>query len=135
MNLRLSLRKNKYNYGLISFLLGICLALLLFVPSMVYNEGLFVFYGDFNAQQIPFYQMVHDSILNGDTMWSYTTDLGANLVGSYSFYLMGSPFFWITLLFPSSFVPYLMAPLLILKFGFASLTAYIFLKRYVNTIA
>ena len=132
MNLRLSLRKNKYNYGLISFLLGICLALLLFVPSMVYNEGLFVFYGDFNAQQIPFYQMVHDSILNGDTMWSYTTDLGANLVGSYSFYLMGSPFFWITLLFPSSFVPYLMAPLLILKFGFASLTAYIFLKRYVS---
>ena len=132
MNLKLSLKKSKYNYGLISFLSGIGLALLLFVPSIIYNEGLFLFYGDFNAQQIPFYQMVHDSILNGDTMWSNTTDLGANLVGSYSFYLLGSPFFWITLLFPSNFVPYLMAPLLILKFGCASLTAYIYLKRYVS---
>lgn len=132
MNLRLSFGKSKYNYGLISFLLGIGLALLFFVPSMIYNEGLFLFYGDFNAQQVPFYQMMHDSILNGDTMWSNTTDLGANVIGSYSFYLMGSPFFWITMLFPSSFVPYLMAPLLILKFAFASLFAYIYLKRYVS---
>lgn len=132
MNLKNYLKNKKCNYGLMAFLSGLGLALLLFVPSIIYDNGYFTFYGDFNAQQLPFYQMIHDSIRNGDTMWSSTTDLGANLIGSYSFYLIGSPFFWITLLFPSSAVPYLMAPLLILKFGFSSLTAYLYLKRYVN---
>lgn len=83
-------------------------------------------------QQIPFYQMIHDSILEGNIGWSHTTDLGANIIGSYSFYNLGSPFFWITLLFPSQAVPYLMAPLLILKMSFASLGAYIFTRRYVR---
>lgn len=76
--------------------------------------------------------MIHDSIQNGNIGWSNTTDLGASIVGSYSFYLLGSPFFWITLLFPSSAVPYLMAPLLMLKFGFAAMFAYLYLKRYVS---
>lgn len=132
MNLRKSLYRKEKNYALMSFLLGILFASLFFIPNMIAGNGYFVFYGDFNAQQIPFYQMVHDSILNGDTMWSNTTDLGANLVGSYSFYLLGSPFFWITLLFPSGAVPYLMGPLLILKIACASLTSYLFLQRYVK---
>ena len=132
MNLRKSLYRKEKNYALMAFLLGILFASLFFIPNMIAGNGYFVFYGDFNAQQIPFYQMVHDSILNGDTMWSNTTDLGANLVGSYSFYLLGSPFFWITLLFPSGAVPYLMGPLLILKIACASLTSYLFLQRYVK---
>ena len=132
MTLKNYLNNRKHKYGLTSFLLGIALASILFVPSIICDNGYFIYYGDFNAQQIPFYQMVHDSLWNGDTMWSNTTDLGANLIGSYSFYLIGSPFFWITMLFPSSAVPYLMAPLLILKFGCASLTAYLYLRRYVN---
>lgn len=132
MGSRLAIQNKKYNYALISFLLGIGLACLFFIPNIIYNNGYFIFYGDFNAQQIPFYQMIHDSILNGDTMWSSTTDLGANLIGSYSFYLIGSPFFLITLLFPSQAVPYLMGPLLILKIGCCSLTAYLYLKRYVS---
>lgn len=132
MNLRKSLYKKEKNYALISFLLSIGFSLLFFIPNIIASNGYFVYYGDFNAQQIPFYQMIHDSILNGDTMWSNTTDLGANIVGSYSFYLLGSPFFWITLLFPSGAVPYLMGPLLILKIGCASLTSYLYLQRYVK---
>ncbi len=131
MDLKNYLRNKKHNYGIISFLAGLGLAIFIFVPTMIYCNGYFIFYGDFNAQQIPFYMQVHDSLWNGDTMWSSTTDLGANLIGSYSFYLIGSPFFWITMLFPSWAVPYLMAPLLILKFGCASSTAYLYLRRYV----
>ena len=86
MNLRKSLYRKEKNYALMAFLLGILFASLFFIPNMIAGNGYFVFYGDFNAQQIPFYQMVHDSILNGDTMWSNTTDLGANLVGSYKLF-------------------------------------------------
>ena len=126
---RLGVRKNYY---LTAFLWGLALATLIFLPWILWNKGYFFFYGDFNVQQIPFYQMIHDEVRNGNIGWSYTTDLGANIIGSYSFYMIGSPFFWITLPFPSSFVPYMIAPLLILKFAFASLAAYTFLRRYVK---
>lgn len=108
------------------------MAAAMFLPFVIYDYGLFLYYGDFNVQQIPFYQMIHDSILSGNIGWSHTTDLGANIIGSYTFYNLGSPFFWLTLLFPSEAVPYLMAPLLILKMSCASLGAYLFMRRYVR---
>ena len=126
----LPITRKQYNYALISFLTGIFLGFTLFIWGIVIDGGLFIYYGDYNAQQIPFYQMVHDSVLNGETMWSNKTDLGANLIGSYSFYLISSPFFLFTLLFPSGAVPYLMAPLLILKLGLASLGSFYYLRRY-----
>ena len=122
-------RENGY---LKAFLLGLLISFTFFIPFIIYDNGYFLFYGDFNVQQVPFYQMCHDAIRSGNTGWSWTTDLGANFVGSYSFYLLGSPFFWLTIPFPSEAVPYLMGPLLILKFGCASLTGFIFLKRYVR---
>ncbi len=120
------------NYFLRTFLWGLVLAFLYFLPWIIFNNGYFFFYGDYNVQQIPFYQMIHDSVQSGNIGWSYTTDLGANIIGSYSFYMFGSPFFWITMLFPSAAVPYLVAPLLILKTALAALGAYTFLRRYVK---
>ncbi len=120
------------NNALKAFFSGLGVSFLFFLPFIIYDQGYFLFYGDFNVQQVPFYQMAHDAIRSGSFGWSWTTDLGANFVGSYSFYLLGSPFFWLTLPFPSVAVPYLMGPLLILKFGCASLTAYLHLKRYVK---
>ncbi len=127
-----TLTKFKENLCLQTFLWGMGLSFLIFIPWLIFSGGYFFFYGDFNVQQIPFYQMIHDSIQNGNIGWSYTTDLGANIIGSYSFYMIGSPFFWLTMLFPSNVVPYMMAPLLMLKFGCISLAAYLFLRRYVE---
>lgn len=121
---------DKRNLLLRALLWGMLTAAVIFVPFMIYDYGYFLFYGDFNVQQVPFYQMCHDAIRSGNMGWSWTTDLGANFVGSYSFYLLGSPFFWVTLLFPSAAVPYLMGPLYILKFGFACLTGTLYLRRY-----
>ncbi len=113
-----------------AFLIALGMAFLLFLPFLIIDRGYFIYYGDFNVQQIPFYRMAHDAVLSGDIFWNWQTDLGANFIGSYSFYLLGSPFFWLTLLFPSAAVPYLMAPLLMLKFACSSLTAYLFLRRF-----
>lgn len=131
MNLR-SLQNMNKNLCLQTFLWGLGLSFLFFIPWIIYNHGYFFFYGDFNVQQVPFYQMIHDSVQSGNIGWSYTTDLGANIIGSYSFYMIGSPFFWLTMLFPSAAVPYLMAPMLMLKFGLSSMCAYLFLRRYVR---
>lgn len=118
---------------LIVFLLGLFTAAAFFVPFIVKDNGYFVFFGDFNVQQIPFYQHCHELVRSGEfTGWDWQTDLGSNFIGSYTFYLLGSPFFWLTLLFPNSFVPYLMGPLLILKFACASLTGYMFIRRFTS---
>ncbi len=114
------------------FLLGLFVAAAAFLPYLIYDKGYFFFYGDFNVQQIPFYQLAHQAVREGNIWWSWKTDLGANFIGSYSFYLLFSPFFWLTLPFPTSFVPYLMAPLLMLKSACAAVTSYWYLRRFVR---
>lgn len=123
-------QKEKY---LSTFLIALFVSAAFFVPYMIMSEGYFTFYGDFNVQQIPFYQECHKAVKSGNIFWSWTTDLGSNFIGSYSFYLLGSPFFWLTIPFPNSFVPYLMGPLLILKFGCAALTSYFYIRRFTRT--
>ncbi len=118
---------------LFTFFLAMITAAAIFLPSMLISQGYFTFYGDFNVQQITFYKNCHQAIRTGNTAWSWITDLGSNFVGSYTFYLLGSPFFWLTIPFPNNFVPYLMGPLLILKFGCAALTAYLYIRRFTKT--
>ena len=126
------LKPQKEKYGS-TFVIAIIVAMALFVPYMIMSEGYFIFYGDFNVQQIPFYQMCHKAIREGNVLWNWNTDLGVNFIGSYSFYLLGSPFFWLTIPFPNSFVPYLMGPLLILKFACAALTGAMYIRRFTRT--
>ncbi len=128
----ITLKPQKEKY-LFTFLVAILTSAAFFVPYILLSEGYFTFYGDFNVQQIPFYKECHKAIREGNIFWNWNTDLGANFIGSYSFYLLGSPFFWLTLPFPNSFVPYLMGPLLILKFGCAALTAYCYIRRFTRT--
>ena len=127
-----ALRPQKEKY-LSTFVIALVTAAALFVPYMIMGEGYFTFYGDFNVQQIPFYQQCHKAVREGNIFWSWTTDLGANFIGSYSFYLLGSPFFWLTIPFPNWMVPYLMGPLLILKFACAAFTSYCYIRRFTRT--
>ena len=122
----------KYEYKKV-FLIAMATAIAIFLPFIILDNGIFIFFGDYNVQQIPFYKLAHEAIRSGNIAWNWHTDLGANFIGSYTFYLLGSPFFWLTLPFPTSMVPYLMGPLLILKFSFSSLTAYAFIRRFSKT--
>ena len=103
------------------------------VGTVVYqNGGIFTYYGDYNCQQICFYMHAHEMVKNGTLGWDWVTDLGANFIGSYSFYLLFSPFFWLTLPFPTETVPYLMAPLFVMKFCTAAFTSHFYFARFVK---
>ncbi|MDL2233050.1 YfhO family protein, partial [Ruminococcaceae bacterium OttesenSCG-928-L11] len=115
-----------------TFLFALVIGIVIFLPFVIFDGGYFIYYGDFNVQQIPFYKLAHEAVRSGDIFWNWYTDLGVNFVGSYSFYLLFSPFFWLTLPFSTSFVPYLMAPLLVLKTACAALTAYFLVARFVR---
>lgn len=115
------------------FGIALLIAVLFFLPYIIMDGGLFIYYGDFNVQQIPFYKLAHEAVRSGNLGWSWTTDLGANFIGSYSFYLLGNPFFWLTIPFPNDFVPYLLAPLMMLKLACAAVTGYAFIRRFTKT--
>ena len=123
--------QEKWNpYGKV-FLLCLLTGCLIFVPYIVMGGGIFTIRADFIYQQIPFNMMANEAVKSGDVFWNWNTDLGSAFVG-YSFYNLGSPFFWLSLLFPGAVFPYLIGPLLILKCGVAGLTSYAFLQRYVK---
>lgn len=103
-----------------------------FIPSLIQNKGIFMYYGDFNSQQIMFYKHAHQMVRSGNMGWDWGTDLGSGFVSTYSFYLLGSPFFWLTTLFPEGSTMYLMPWLLCLKTATAAVCAYAYLRRFVN---
>lgn len=114
------------------FLLAALLGVILILPFMIYERGYFFYYGDFNVQQVPFLRLCVETVHNGEFGWSWLTDLGSDFIGSYSFYTLGSPFFWLMLLFPSSWTPALIGPMMILKMSVAALGAYLYMRRYIR---
>ena len=125
---------------------GLCAltAALFFLPFYIIDGGFFHYAGDFNSQQISFYRYMNGFIKGAGypdsaftsvhNTFSWATDLGSGVMNAYSFYLYGSPFFWFSLLFPQGWLPYLMVPLLVLKFAVAGGGAYLYLRRYVKNI-
>ena len=124
---------------------GLCAltAAIFFLPFYILDGGFFHYAGDFNSQQISFYRYVNgfvkgagypDSAFAGAprNTFSWATDLGSGVMNAYSFYLYGSPFFWLSVLLPQRWLPYMMVPLLVLKFGVAGGGAFLYLRRYVK---
>ena len=124
---------------------GLCAltAAVFFLPFYILDGGFFHYAGDFNSQQISFYRYMNgfvkgtgypDSTFAGapHNTFSWATDLGSGVMNAYSFYLYGSPFFWLSVLLPQSWLPYMMVPLLVLKFGVAGGGAFLYLRRYVK---
>ena len=112
---------------------GLCAltAAIFFLPFYILDGGFFHYAGDFNSQQISFYRYMNgfvkgagypDSAFAGapHNTFSWATDLGSGVMNAYSFYLYGSPFFWLSVL------------LLVLKFGVAGGGAFLYLRRYVK---
>lgn len=129
---QLFIRKSKERYGLV-FLLGFLIMMISLIPLIIRGKGIYVYGGDYDLQQIPFYNLANDAIRDGQLGWNWYTDLGSDLLSSYSFYLMGSPFFWVTVLLPRWAVTYSMPVLLAIKHGIATLTSYVYIRKFVRS--
>lgn len=116
--------------GIRLFLMGFLMYVIAALPILIRHGGLFFYYGDYNVQQVPFYILAHRAVRSGHFLWNWNLDLGGSLIGDLSFYLMGSPFFWITVPFPETALPYLMPFLMGLKYATATVTSYYYIRRY-----
>lgn len=113
-------------------ILAFCCALLSFLPLLLQDGGKLLFMSDYLEQQIPFGMYINESIKSGQVYWSWGIDLGTNFIGAFSFYLLGSPFFWLSMPFSSSWYIYIAGIVYILKYMVAALTAFLWLRRQVN---
>lgn len=117
-----------------TFILAFLVALLLFLPISLRDAMLgqpFHYAGDYNSQSMLFWQYANQFIKDGGS-FSWETELGSGFVNSYSYYMLGSPFFWASLWIPSKWMPWAMVPLFCLKFAFAGAGGYLWAKRWVK---
>ena len=141
-NARLLNMPGRRDQMLRTMLLCALTAAIFFLPFYIIDGGFFHYAGDFNSQQISFYRYMTGFIKGAGypdgmagaarSTFSWATDLGSGAMNAYSFYPFGSPFFWLSLIFPQNWLPYLMVPLLVLKFAVAGGGAYRYLCRYVR---
>lgn len=122
----------KKSYAFV-FFTAFFIMLIAMLPMIIYNGGIFTYYGDYNSQEIPFYYHVNEELRqNGLFGFDWGTDLGTSLFTAYSFYNTGSVFFYLTLLVPQGAVVYMMPVIMALKTAAAALTSYAFIGRFLK---
>ena len=104
-----------------------------FAPFLFQDGGFFRVWADFNWQQVPFGMALHNALAGGNIGgWCWSYELGMSTVQAFSFYALGSPFYWITLPFPAGWYPYLVGWVYLLKYTAAGVTAYLYIRRFVS---
>lgn len=123
--------RKKWQRGLYTTVfLAAVIACISFLPFVILGHGQLTLVADFNEQQTSFNMLANEAIKRGDTNWLWTADLGGDFIGTFAFYNLGSPFFWLSLLFPPAAFPYLLAPLLVLKYMVAAAGAYLYCSLF-----
>ncbi|MGN0696362.1 MAG: YfhO family protein [Oscillospiraceae bacterium] len=128
------MNKNTFSKKSCLYLFASCFLMFLIgiSPFLIFTKGAYISKGDYNTQVIPFWQHMYNMYKSGLPAWDWTSDLGMNFLGSYSFYGLTSPYTIISLIFPKWFLPYAITVINGLKFGVAGVSAYIYAGQYVK---
>lgn len=129
MNIKIEDSVKTYKVFLVALLISFCTIL----PILIQSGWNLYMVGDYMTQQIPFIKESRRMFLSGTPFWSCNTFLGANYLGSYSFYVYGSPFFWPLVILPERFLGTGLAAMFVLKHGVAAWTAFLYLKKHVRS--
>lgn len=121
--------KNKVSYFKVFFVSLIMMTVIL-IPEIIRGGGVFVYAGDYALQQIPFYTHAAFTVQNMSAGWDWFTDLGADFISSYSYYMLGSVFFWLISFLKGKAIIYAMPFMLAFKTAVASVTSFAYIKRY-----
>lgn len=103
------------------------------IPGIIAGKGYFIFAADYAYQEIPFYYHVADAFQKGNIGWDWYVNLGADFIGAFSYYSIGSIFFWLIGWIKAGKITVLLMPFLMgIKAGTAALTSYAYIRRYIK---
>lgn len=114
------------------FILNFMIAFGCFFLAIIKGNGVFSLANDFDVQQIPFYILINEAIKKGDIFYSWNVDIGSEFVGALGCYNLGSPFLWLSFLFPAEAYPLVAGWMYMIKYGIAGVTSYLWLKQFVE---
>ena len=117
----------------VAFGINFLLALIVIGPILLKNNGFLAMSHDFSAQEIAFNISANRALKSGEFLWNWGLDLGGNLLEVFSFYNLGSIFFWISLLFPAKWSPLVMPWMMMLKIAVAGATSASYIQRHVKS--
>lgn len=115
-------------YCLAAFWIGLAVFIAAVIPYVAQNGMVFCFYGDFNAQQVPF-----TLYLSGNysvPQYDFNAGTGLDFLDAYSFYNLFSPFMLIMALVPQKIALYALPFVIALKFGVCGLNSYLYASRF-----
>ncbi len=115
-----------------AFLINFIAGMAAICPLLIRDGGYLGMPFDYTAQELAFNMFMNDSIKDGNILWNWAIDLGGNFLESFSFYNVGSIFFWITLLFPAESFPRVIGWIIILKFAVAGATSAAYFHRHIK---
>lgn len=121
-------KTNKYIYW--AFAINFICAFISIIGFVILGDGLFTLSNDFNAQELSFNMFANEAIKRGDIFWNWNIDIGSDFITTFSFYNLGSPFFWLSLLFKPSAFPFVMAGIYVLKYAVAGVTSFLYLRMF-----
>lgn len=115
-----------------AFLLNLVIALVAISPFLLRGDGYFALSYDYSGQGIPFQMFMNAAIKSGKILWNSGIDLGSNFLECFNYYNVGSLFTILLLVIPTKVLPYMMGPILILKFAVAGLSSALYISRHVK---
>lgn len=100
---------------------------------IIKDGGFLVVVDDYNTQQMTFTTAVHQLLTQEPAgEWYWGLDLGSSAISAFSFYNLGSIFFWPLFFLPAGAAPYAMGFVYIIKYIVAAMTAFFYLKLFVR---
>lgn len=124
-------KKKIKNYFLV-FILSFMMAIVGMMPFIITGHGFLNLGGDYLVQMVPFNTYGVERIKSGSFGWDWFTGIGTDFIGSYSYYFLGSPFFWIMCLLPVNAVRYAMPFFTAFKIGTGACAAYAYFSRHIK---
>lgn len=98
------------------------------LPTIIKYSGNLYLCGDYMTQLVPFIKEGRRMFLSGTPFWSANSFFGANFIGTYSYYVYGSPLFWPLLLFSEKNLCIGITIIFIIKHMAAGASSYLFLS-------
>lgn len=123
-------KEKNIKWAAIAFGLSFLCAFISIVPFLIKGNGILTLSNDFNAQELAFNMFANNAIKKGEIFWNWNIDIGSDFITTFSFYNIGSPFFWITMIFPAKVFPYLMGWIYMLKYAVAGMTAFLYINKF-----
>lgn len=127
------LKKAVKSRGFIALVMGFLFYIVIVFPELIAMDGILMGSGDYNIQSLPFTFHIRNSILEGNVIWDHTSGIGNQFLSSYAYYNLFSPFSFIYLVIPESFIIYAIPYVTALKYGVGATLGYLYLKRYFSS--